>query len=223
MRIRERRHRGTRAPGLALALGVAVVLPRAPVAAAQEPSADRAAAQPVVYTILPAASLLQVHTGKGGLLGGLGHEHDVRAHAYAGTVVYDPEDPSRSRVTLIVPTDSLEVVIADDSSDIPEITEAMRRKVLRVDSFPEIRFSSTGVTVRDSTLHLLGDLTMAGVTRPVEVDLVLGVTPQILHARGSFAVKQTDFGIRPYSAALGTIKVKNEVTFTIDVRALAAR
>ena len=55
-------------------------------------------------------SLLEVHAGKSGLLSGLGHEHRVRAHAFSGTVVYFPEDPGRSRVSLTVLTDSLRVV-----------------------------------------------------------------------------------------------------------------
>lgn len=187
--------------------------------AAAPPAQDSAAR----YTILPEASLLQVHTYRGGVLGTFGHEHDVRAGAIAGTVVYDARDPSASRVAVRVPTDSLFVVLAADSSDIPEITRAMRQQVLHVDSFPEITFTSTEVRLRDSTLHLSGDLTIEGRTRPVTMDLALQVTPEILHVRGTFTVKQTDFGIRPYSAALGTVKVKDEVTFVLDIRALAAR
>jgi polyisoprenoid-binding protein YceI len=192
-------------------------------AAAQEVEAPGAATKPVTYTVVERASLLQVHTYKAGLFGGLGHEHDVRAHGYAGTVVYDPGDPSRSRVSLTLPTDSLAVVIAGDSSDIPAITKSMREEVLRVDRFPEITFTSREVAVHDSTAHLKGDLTMVGVTRPVEIDLRLWVTPEILHVRGSFTVKQTAFGIEPYGTALGTVKVKDEITFTIDIRALAER
>jgi polyisoprenoid-binding protein YceI len=195
-----------------------------PVAAwAQDSTVPSVAPQLVAYTIIERASLLQVHVYKAGLLGGLGHEHEVRAHGYAGTVAYDVGHPSRSRVSLTVPTDSLEVVIAGDSSDIPAITKHMREDVLHVDRFPEIRFTGSAVVVRDSTLHLRGDLTMEGVTRPVEMDLRLEVTPEILHVRGSFTVKQTDFGIAPYGTALGTVKVKNDVTFTLDIRAVAER
>lgn len=207
----------------AAALGAVAMLGHSPTAPAQDRSGSPMVPEPVVYTILPAGSLLQVHTYKAGILGGLGHEHDIRAHAYTGSVVYDTQDPSRSRVSLTVPTESLLVVIADDSSDIPEITAAMRQEVLHVDRFPEISFASTEVTVRDSTLHLRGNLTMVGVTRPVEMDLAFRATPEILQVDGSFTIKQTDFGIRPYSTALGTVKVKNEITFILDIRALAAR
>jgi len=177
--------------------------------------------RPVSYTLVSEASVLQVHTYKGGLFGKFGHEHDVRAHAFSGTVIYDARDPSASHVDVSVRTDSLLVVAASDSSDIPEITRAMRDQVLRADRFPHITFTSTEVTAHDSTVHIRGDLTMVGRTRPVAMDLTLQETPDALRARGSFTVKQTDFGIRPYSAALGTIKVKNEITFVLDIRAVA--
>jgi len=120
-------------------------------------------------------------------------------------------------------TDSLHVVAADDSADIPAITQAMREHVLHVSDFPEISFASTHVSVRGDTVHLAGNLTMVGVTRPVEMDALLDVTPEVLHVSGSFTVKQTDFGIRPYATAVGMVRVKDEVSFRFDVRAIVAR
>jgi hypothetical protein len=38
-----------------------------------------------------------------------------------------------------------------------------------------------------------------------------------LIATGAFSIDQTDWGIEPYSAALGTIKVADEVTFELRV------
>ena len=99
----------------------------------------------------------------------------------------------------------------------------MRQHVLHVAGFPEIAFASTDVELRPDTVHLRGTLTLVGVTRPVELALALDVTPQVLHVSGWFTVKQTEFGIRPYTAGLGTVRVKDEVTFRIDVRAIAAR
>jgi polyisoprenoid-binding protein YceI len=208
---------------MAASLCAVAALATAPTAHAQDHARGGAGPAPTTYTVLPAASVLEVHTYKAGLLGGLGHLHDIRAHAFAGTVVYDPGDPSRSSVALTVLTDSLSVVPAADSADIPAITKAMREHVLDVAEFPEISFASTDVTVRGDTVHLRGDLTMVGVTRPVELDLALEATPEVLHVSGSFTVKQTDFGIHPYSAGLGTVKVKDEVAFRLDVRAVVRR
>ena len=174
----------------------------------------------VVYFLTP-ESVLEVHAGKTGLLAGFGHEHRVRAHAFSGTVVYFPGSLSRSRVSVTVLTDSLRVVPEADSADIPEITRTMREKTLRVDSFPEIRFVSREVARGEGGLRVAGDLTMVGKTRPVTLDLTLTATADTLRAEGGFAAKQTDFGIKPFSKALGMVKVKDEVRFELRVVAAA--
>ena len=187
----------------------------------------------VVYALDP-SSLLLVHAGKSGLLKGLGHEHQVRAHGFSGTLTYFPNDLGRSQVLITVLTNSLRVVPEADSADIPEITRTMREKTLRVDSFPEIAFVSRTVELvraggaagaagaaEPQTIRVTGDLTMVGRTQPVSVDLTLEVSADTLRAAGEFVVKQTDFGIKPYSKALGLVKVKNEVRF--ELRVVAAR
>jgi polyisoprenoid-binding protein YceI len=208
-----------------------------PAAALSQTPPGREPADSAVFR-LDRESVLEVHAGKSGLLSGLGHEHRVRAHAFSGTVVYFPGDPGRSRVTVTVLTDSLRVVPEADSADIPQITRTMREKTLRVDSFPQIQFVSRSVVplpapgssapgsgengAAPAALHVTGDLTMVGRTRPVSVDLTLDVEGDTLRAEGSFSVKQTDFGIKPFSKALGMVKVKDEVRFELHVVAARA-
>ncbi len=62
---------------------------------------------------------------------------------------------------------------------------------------------------------------IAQQTRPVAVDVTIAQRSDRLTATGTFSVKQTDFGMKPYSAAGGTIKVADEVTF--DFEAIAIR
>jgi hypothetical protein len=38
------------------------------------------------------------------------------------------------------------------------------------------------------------------------------------HVRGSAVVKQTDWGIKPYSALFGTLKVADEVEVAVETR-----
>ncbi len=220
------RHLGPRA-ALAFILLPTAIRPAFSQAPARLPEADSATFS------LSRESVLEVHAGKTGLLSGFGHEHRVRAHAFSGTVVYFPGDPGRSRVSVTVLTDSLRVVPEADSADIPEIERTMREKTLRVDSFPEIRFVSTSVTPLPpspptgtgngergaglSVLRVAGDLTMVGRTRPVSVDMTIDVAGDTLRAEGGFVVKQSDFGIKPFSKALGMVKVKDEVRFDLRV------
>ena len=58
-----------------------------------------------------------------------------------------------------------------------------------------------------------GDLTMGGKTKPVDVR----PHRERRHARrGSATVKQSDWGIKPYSALFGALKVNDEVKVVVD-------
>lgn len=202
-------------------MGLGPAVRRAPRLAGQDATPDS-----TVYRLTP-ASVLDVHVGKSGILAGLGHEHLIRAHAFTGEIVYFPAALGRSRVSVTVLTDSLRVVPQADAANISKITETMRRETLEVDAFPEISFVSRAVAPADSdaTAHrirLTGALTMVGRTRPVSVDMDLTVAGDTLRADGSFVVKQTDFGIKPYGTAFGTVKVKDAVRFELHVVAVAA-
>ena len=175
-----------------------------------------------VYTVSP-ASRFEVKTGKAGLFGFAGHSHLVRARFCSGRVVYYQSRPGDSHVEIVVPTESLEVLTPPDTAEIRKVTATMRDEVLHVDRYPVIRFVSTTVaTGTEGLLHVAGQLTLVGVTRDVEVDVRLVIAGDTLRADGSFAVKQTDFGIRPYRGGPGgTVRVADRVTF--DFGAVAIR
>ena len=63
-----------------------------------------------------------------------------------------------------------------------------------------------------------GELELIGVrTQPVAFDAQLHGDGRLT---GSAAVKQTDWGIKPYSALFGTLKVADEVEVAIDADAI---
>jgi hypothetical protein len=53
------------------------------------------------------------------------------------------------------------------------------------------------------------------------VEVLITVSGDTLRARGRFSVKQRDFGIDPYSTALGTVQVADEITFDFEAVAVA--
>jgi polyisoprenoid-binding protein YceI len=167
------------------------------------------------------ASRLEVRTGKAGVLGFAGHSHVVRARAFNGWVVYHPADPATSRLELTIPAESLEVLTPPDTAEIRQVTEAMRTQTLRVAEYPVIRFTATGGPPTAKGMRLQGEMTLVGRTRSVPVDAVIKVSADTLRASGTFSVKQTDFGIKPYTGGpAGTVKVANRVTFVFDAIAV---
>jgi polyisoprenoid-binding protein YceI len=170
----------------------------------------------VVYRLVP-SSRFEVRTGKAGVFGFAGHGHLVRARAFTGSVQYHSGDPSASRLEMTIPADSLEVLTPPDTAEIRKVTETMRTQVLHVDQYPEIRFSASVKARTPTGFRLDGELTLVGQTRPVPVEATVQVGPDTLRARGRFAVKQTDFGIKPFSGGPGgSVKVANQVTFAFD-------
>jgi len=173
-------------------------------------------ADSVVYHLIP-ASRLDVKTGKAGLFGFAGHSHLIRAHAVTGRVALYPGATATSHVELTVPSDSLEVLTPPDTAEIRKVTEAMRTEVLEVGQFPRIAFASREVTPMQGGYHLTVALTLHGVTRDVPIDVAVRTTGDTLRATGTFSVKQTDFGIKPFRGGPGgSVKVADRVTFNFE-------
>lgn len=205
-----RGRRAARLPSLVVAVELAVV----PVAArAQAPALDS-----VRYTLAPTPrSRFDVKTGKAGLFGFAGHDHIIRAHAVSGEIVYYPGEPRRSRVEIVVPTDRLEVLTPPDTEEIRKVTADMRTEVLDVARHPEIRFVSRAVTPIPGGLRVRGDFSLVGVAREVSVDVRVAAGGDTLRATGTFSVKQSEFGIRPYRGGPGgTVRVADRVTFSFE-------
>ncbi|MGH7547305.1 MAG: YceI family protein [Gemmatimonadales bacterium] len=170
----------------------------------------------IVYVLSP-ASRFQVKTGKAGLLGFAGHSHVVSAHAFSGRIVYYLDTPADSHVEIVVPAESLEVLTPADTAEIRKVTEAMRNEVLHVADYHTITFGSKAVTPIDAGFRVQGELTLAGQTRDVTVDLQAEIGADTLRATGTFSVKQTDFGIKPYRGGpAGMVRVADRVTFTLE-------
>lgn len=179
-----------------------------------------AAADSVVYHIDP-SSRLEVETGKSGLFGFAGHEHRIRARAFSGRIVHYPDAPSSSRLEITIRADSLEVLTPPDTAEIRKVTAAMRTEVLYVEQYPEITLVSRQLTPSGDGFHLVAALTLVGQTRDVPIDVVVQLDGDTLRAAGKFDVKQTDFGIEPYSGGpLGTVGVADRVKFDIELVAV---
>ncbi len=79
----------------------------------------------------------------------------------------------------------------------------------------DITFESTGVSGSLLRLQLLkGDLTINGQSRPVTLNLTVNDNG---HVSGTTSFKQTDFGLKLFSAMMGALKVKDNVDISVEV------
>ena len=176
----------------------------------------------VIYVIAP-GSRFDVTTHKSGVFSFVGHEHLIRARSFSGRIVYIPSAPERSRLEIVVPSSSLEVLTPPDTEEIRKVTAAMRTDVLDVAHYPEIRFESTALARTGDGFRVTGKLTLVGKTQDVTVDVKTTVGADTLRAAGTFEVKQTAFGIRPYHGGPGgLVRVADRVTFHFEAIGLRA-
>lgn len=161
----------------------------------------------------PQTSTFLVHTQTEGLLSALAHKRTIEATQFSGTIIYNEEDLTKSRVELLIETQGLSPADKTLSKgDREKITENMRDSIM-ADTFPTMHFGSQTVVPNSKGIRVAGDLRMKGNARRISLDVALEKINNELRSSGEFKVRQTDFGIQPYSALLGTIRVADELRF----------
>lgn len=110
-------------------------------------------------------------------------------------------DPSSMRVT-------------DDISDSNrKDIERNTQKSLDTRKYPKIQFRSVSVVRDGDRARIEGDLTLHGVTSPISVE----ARDDGSRWNAKLVLDQRKFGVKPYSAPLGVLKVKPEVEVNISV------
>jgi polyisoprenoid-binding protein YceI len=188
--------------------------------------AGAAAPASTVSELDAARSKVIVEVGKAGAFSFVaGHSHKV-AGPIRGTLAVDPEHPENATATFEIRTADLKVLQdGEPPDDVPQVQEAMAsERVLDVRRYPTVTFQSRGVRVRERDgdsleLTITGDLTLHGNTRSIDVPVHAELASNTMTARGSFSVKQTDYGIKPVSVAGGTVRVKDELKISFTVLA----
>lgn len=90
----------------------------------------------------------------------------------------------------------------------------MQTEVLDIQRYPEITFVAHAAEPSGSSQFLVkGDLTIHGVTNPIELPVTAANNRYI----GTTRIKQTDFGITPVKIAGGAVKVKDEIQISFEI------
>ena len=172
------------------------------------------------YEVGPSTGTLVLNTGREGMAKKVGHDLVIEASRWSAKVSSDGDDITRSTAHVTVDTRSFKVVSGTGGAkplsdkDRRDIEENIDKKVLKTDKFPEITFVSTSVkSAGGDKVTVLGDLTIMGTTRPASVDIAVTGNK----ATGTTTIKQSDWGIKPFSALMGALKLADAVTIQVEV------
>jgi hypothetical protein len=128
-----------------------------------------------------------------------------------------------ARSSLELEADATSMKVREGTGGVMELGDADRREIEQniddeVLGRHPIEFRSNSVEGDGERLRVRGDLTLAGRGQPVEFDLRVGPDGAIA---GSARLKQSDWGIKPYTALFGALKVADEVEVEVEGRARA--
>jgi polyisoprenoid-binding protein YceI len=168
----------------------------------------------------PADGELRLNVFREGAAARMGHDLVFQVRNWSAKVNVDPADLSGSSLEATAEVGSFSILEAIGGAkalsrgDQADIKRNIEEKILDARRFPTIDFHSTSVSMVDETRATLsGELTIAGTTRPVDVSLTFAGG----RAKATLTVVQSQWGIKPFKALMGALKVCDAVEIIVDV------
>jgi polyisoprenoid-binding protein YceI len=162
---------------------------------------------------------------------GLGHEHGIEgkilsgsiqlgATADAGTIKFD-------MTSFAADTDRARKYVGLQGNTSESTRQQVNKNMLGPDVLNVAKFPTATFAI-ESALHkktkqgktvveLKGQFTLHGKSRPLTIYAQPSQKDDQWNLRGDFAIRQTEFGITPYSAALGTVGVADQLKIFGDL------
>ena len=167
--------------------------------------------EPGTHRFGPGNATLSVQTRRGGAAAKAGHDLLLHVTAWEGTLELGADGEPKA-AELAADATSLRVqrgtggMMALGEDDKANIHQTIDDEVLER---RDIAFRSTAVQGN----RVDGELTLAGKTRPIALDLLLDDDGMVT---ATVTLTQSDWGMKPYSALFGTLKVLDEVEVTLE-------
>lgn len=188
-----------------------------------------------LYRIDPQTSTIRLYVYRGGKLAKLGHNHILSAPRFTGYVHLPDSNANMARFDLEFRLDELEIDAPAIRSTLgeayaspmsPEDIEGTRKHMLgddnmQADRYPFVRLSSGRIVGEPPRLAAVINVEMHGQQRDMQIPLDVAIQPDRLTAAGSFVLRQSDFGIKPYSVAGGLLAVQDDVVAEFRLTGLA--
>jgi len=182
------------------------------------------------YQVVGEESLLQILVYRGGAMSRLGHNHVIASHHLSGIVLV-ADDVTQTRFDIGIPVNELtidepamrEQAGADFPPGVPQSARDGTRKnmlseaLLDGEKYPEIRLRATDVVAAGEVFDVGVEIKIKDQVRNLRVPVTLDRKDGALTARGEFPLKQSELGFKPFSVAMGTLVVLDEMRIHFEV------
>ncbi|MGD0375907.1 MAG: YceI family protein [Streptosporangiaceae bacterium] len=160
-----------------------------------------------------------LRTFRDGLASQAGHDLTIEAGRWSGELtVTETLDPAGLEIRIEMGS----LIVREGTGGLKPLTDRDRReiavtarRVLLADRHPDATFSATTFAPAAGGGGVIsGSLTLASVTRPVQLQVS---EPGPGHYLATTSVRQSDHGIKPYTAFFGALRVRDAVDVEIDI------
>jgi polyisoprenoid-binding protein YceI len=176
------------------------------------------------YQIDSQASVLHIYVYRGGAFARLGHNHVMTSKSVSGRVwMRAPFQGSGFELSFPVADlvvddpDARRAAGTDFPSDIADADKdgtrnnMLRKEVLDAASYPNVTVKSVAVEGSLQAPKITARITIKNASKDVLVPTRIEMNDDRLTASGELDILQTDFGIKPFSVALGALEVQDRL------------
>ena len=158
---------------------------------------------------------LLIRTGVKGRAARMGHRLTIVMTRWQATVSWAGAEPVAAE--LAVETDSFEVLRGEGgvkglSGPERTLVRSNALKSLDAGRFPEIRFAAETIDKTKDGYRLTGKLHIRGKSREHVIDLRTEDLGDSWRMSAESSVRQSDYGVKPYSLLMGSVQVADDVT-----------
>jgi hypothetical protein len=178
-----------------------------------------------IHELGPGDGRVLVKTGREGLAARAGHDLTMEITRWSARVTVPDSAGGIAAATLTAELDLGSLAVREGSGGAKPLTDRDRRDIegqarKTLGSAAKATYASARVIPSSSSGSsasgaIEGTLTLNGKSQPVRLQVISPASGQY---RGSATLRQTDFGITPYSGLFGTLKLKNEITVEFEVK-----
>lgn len=183
-----------------------------------------------ILEIDPDRSVVTMLVRRSGPLARLGHNHVITSAQESGRAWIGSE-PRESGFEVRLPVSAFVVddpaarlsAGAEFPGELPvEAREGTYRNMLRAEvldgaGHPEVVVRASRVSGTWPQPVIVARVTLRGTTREIEVPVELQIDAQSMLAKGALRIRQSDFGITPFSVGGGAIQVADDVDVRFEI------
>jgi polyisoprenoid-binding protein YceI len=172
-----------------------------------------------LWTLTASDGELLVRTGVTGRAARMGHRLTIAMTRWEATVAWAGTEPVTAELTVEV--ESFEVLRGEGgvkalSGPEKALVKSNALKSLGASRYPEIRFMADTIERTGEGYRLAGKLHIHGQSRKHVIDLRTEDLGDQWRMTVESRVRQTDYGVKPYSLLMGSLRVDDEVTVSFS-------